>query len=118
VKLYKVKLLKKVVEGSIGHPGSGFGWLELWIEMPFPPVSGLGVSFPNHQSSTLPSWDSFVDIDHVSWSVRAETFTCICVTQYLIDLLKPDEAETDLLGYLEGEVERSWGSFLIDSVET
>jgi hypothetical protein len=110
--MFQGKLLRKVLEGTIHHPGKGVGWLTKEINLPFMPFAGLHLSFPVHTRFSMPSIDVSVEIELASWNARNNFFTAICVSHYLIDLLDPENAETDLSTYLSWQVDLAWDSFI------
>lgn len=75
------------------------------------PFAALHLSYPVHLEFSMPSVDVSVEIESASWNARHNFFTAICVSHYLIDLLNPENAETDLSAYLSRQVKLAWDSF-------
>jgi hypothetical protein len=106
--MFSGKLLRKVIEGSVGNPGKGVGWLEKKLELPFFPTIGLHIAFPFHLKSDFPSFSISVELDVVAWNTRDLLFTGICKPHYLIDWENVEFADHDLRGYLTKQVKFAW----------
>lgn len=56
----------------------------------------------------MPFADVSVEVENVVWSEREQMFTANCATKYLIDLARPEFAETDLVRYLKEQMLNAW----------